>query len=340
MKKIVHLITKSEVGGAQKWIFNLINAFPEHKHIVITSSPGWLTNHTSFECKFVPGISNFVSISAYIELYKLVKDIDPDCVIISSANAGIYGRVVCRLLSVSCYYVSHGWSCLYQKSAFRFFFIFLEKIFSSLTKKIICVSRVDYDKAIKEIGINENKVVYLPTGVPSTEIKRDTRIRNDSGILNGVFVARLSFPKRIDLLDEIEKFNDLNIEIDVYGDGPLGKKYHSGDKVKYKGEVYNFSDYHKYDFFILLSDSEGLPMSGLEAAVVGLPLILSNVGGCPELLIKNNGVLVQNNSVDELYKALKEFTSNSEIYIENALICKDAFLIDTVIQDYRHVFEL
>ncbi|MCW0135793.1 hypothetical protein OIU92_00875 [Escherichia coli] len=46
------------------------------------------------------------------------------------------------------------------------------------------------------------------------------------------------------------------------------------------GEVNNFYNYHEYDLFSLISDSEGLPMSGLEAHTAAIPLLLSDVGGC------------------------------------------------------------
>jgi glycosyltransferase involved in cell wall biosynthesis len=68
------------------------------------------------------------------------------------------------------------------------------------------------------------------------------------------------------------------------------------------GEVPSFNNFVNYSAFMLISDSEGLPISAIEAMSAGLPLILSNVGGCPEL-INANGVLVDN-TVDDIVKAL------------------------------------
>lgn len=71
------------------------------------------------------------------------------------------------------------------------------------------------------------------------------------------------------------------------------------------GEINNFNDYLNYDIFILSSDSEGLPMSALEAASAGLPIILSNVGGCNELIItenNNSNGFTFNNTVQDLEK--------------------------------------
>lgn len=59
-------------------------------------------------------------------------------------------------------------------------------------------------------------------------------------------------------------------------------------------------------------------MSAIEAGSAGLPLILSDVGGCSELIYsfnnKSNGLLI-NNNVDELLEALTKISENySEYY--------------------------
>ncbi|MCX6210509.1 MAG: glycosyltransferase, partial [Bacteroidetes bacterium] len=72
-----------------------------------------------------------------------------------------------------------------------------------------------------------------------------------------------------------------------------------------------------YDAFMLISNSEGLPISAIEAMSAGLPLILSNVGGCPEL-IKDNGVLVENN-IESITSGLNNIIENYALYQQNSL---------------------
>ena len=68
--------------------------------------------------------------------------------------------------------------------------------------------------------------------------------------------------------------------------------------VKLAGHVSNEALLTHYqqqcvDVFILLSKSEGLPVSIQEAASVGVPIIATNVGGVRELVGDDNGVLLK-----------------------------------------------
>lgn len=49
------------------------------------------------------------------------------------------------------------------------------------------------------------------------------------------------------------------------------------------------------------SSSEGLPISLTEAAISGLPCIVTDIGGCAEIIVKsNNGVVVPPHAPQEL----------------------------------------
>ena len=124
-------------------------------------------------------------------------------------------------------------------------------------------------------------------------------------------VARFKHPKRIDLLLRVAK--DLDIELYLVGDGPLKKdleEQYKDKKIYFLGEIEGFEDFYKYDIFALISESEGLPLSAIEAMSAGLPLVLSNVGGCSEL-IDGNGVLVENN-LEDIAKGIQKCIEKQE----------------------------
>ena len=50
-------------------------------------------------------------------------------------------------------------------------------------------------------------------------------------------------------------------------------------------EIFNMYKNNSYDYFITLSESEGLPVSIMEAISCGIPVIATAVGGITEIVI-------------------------------------------------------
>ena len=106
-----------------------------------------------------------------------------------------------------------------------------------------------------------------------------------------------------------------------FGDGELMEWLEKESKVlpcncsvELKGNVPNadiLNEYknNHYDLFINLSDSEGIPVSIMEAMSFGIPCVATNVGGVSELVVDEyNGLLVS--SDDEPSFIAKRITEN------------------------------
>ena len=78
-------------------------------------------------------------------------------------------------------------------------------------------------------------------------------------------------------------------------------------------------------------------MSAIEAGSAGLPLVLSDVGGCSELIYslnnQNNGLLVENNT-NSIISALTQISSHYSNYYDAAQNLRYEFDIKTVADDY------
>ncbi|WP_196357505.1 glycosyltransferase, partial [Vibrio campbellii] len=85
----------------------------------------------------------------------------------------------------------------------------------------------------------------------------------DKNKVNLLFLARLAYPKRADLLIDCIKRNNVdNVMYHIVGDGPQydSLKKFACKNIIFHGAISGFSDFELFDGLILLSDSEGLPM--------------------------------------------------------------------------------
>ena len=97
------------------------------------------------------------------------------------------------------------------------------------------------------------------------------------------------------------------------------------------------------DVFVMSSLSEGLPISILEAMAVGLPAIVTDVGGLRELLqMSNSGVVVPPGNVDAFANAIVAFAERRDQLSElgsRAAACYDQhFTPDRMTADYLALY--
>lgn len=89
----------------------------------------------------------------------------------------------------------------------------------------------------------------------------------------------------------------------------------------------------KADMFLMTSAWEGLPIALTEAAISGLPCIVTDVGGCSEVIsISQNGVVVSANNPQKIAKEITKIAYSPSLikeYSKNALKNSNEYIIDT-----------
>ncbi|MGJ0366251.1 glycosyltransferase [Aliarcobacter cryaerophilus] len=319
MKNILFMVTKSQNGGAQKWTKEQIEICSnDFNCFLATDEDGWLSQNVKVQDKFLNKlIYKRFSFSYLLLLNEFIKYNNINLIIASSANAGIYSRLI-KLFNkkIKVIYVSHGWSSIYNGGKLAFLYTFIERQLSKISDSILCISKKDFQNAKDIIKINDNKLKWITNKI--YPIKNIEILKKQNEKIKLLTVARLETPKRVDLLIKATKSLD-NLELHIVGDGSQ-RNYLESIKHKnvfFHGEIDGFNDFRNYDIFSLISDSEGLPLSALEAMSSELPIILSDVGGCFEL-IDENGILVKNH-VDEINRAIVNCISNKKIFANNSI---------------------
>ena len=113
-----------------------------------------------------------------------------------------------------------------------------------------------------------------------------------------------------------------------FGDGELREKLEAKakalpDHVKYtfmgyraNEEVQRFYAEHSIDAFLNVSQSEGIPVSVMEAESYGIPIVATDVGGTSEIVHNGeNGILLKVDFTDgDLLSAIRDVVEKADQY--------------------------
>lgn len=336
--KIFYLITKSEIGGAQVHVSQLMKYFTfKGNKVAIMSYPGgWLEKESKklgvrfYPNQYFSNIPDPIKIfKAMKEVRKAVKDFEPDLISYHSTAAGFLGRLIIRN-KIPTIFTAHGWAFTEGTPFFRRqLTILIEKIAGKFCSKIICVSDFDKKLALKYRIALPGKITVIYNGVETLQDDTDIKQKDAEGIIKIVFVGRLAKPK--DPLLLLKAFNDLSsglknqANVFIVGDGPKREKLEKfikenrlEEKVKLLGNMPRekvFETLRRSDVFVLVSNWEGFPYTIIEAMSFGLAIIASDVGGLKEAISGSCGILVKRGDREELKKALER-------------LLRDTFLIE------------
>lgn len=320
-KRIFLLITRSEPGGAQSHVLELMHGLSnKYELLLATGEEGYLLDQArqlEIESYLLPSLKRNISLindsAAYREISKILLITKPDLVHTHSSKAGILGRLAAHRLGIKNVFTAHGWAFADGTPwARKIVGIPTEHLAGKWCDRIITVSEEDKQLAIKYHIAPQNKIIVIHNGI--ADISEDLVAKPVNTIPILTMVARVAPPKNfICLLDALAGI-DRDYLLRVVGDGPesgrvgeYAKSLGIEKKIQFLGsrndvpEILNTSD-----IFVLSSDWEGFPISIIEAMRAGLPVIASRVGGISEAVIEGeNGYLVPRRDAVSLGKAIK-----------------------------------
>jgi glycosyltransferase involved in cell wall biosynthesis len=230
---------------------------------------------------------------------------------------------------------------------------------------VICVSEAVRRAAIDKEGLSPEKVVVVPNGVPLPDgvppsdpaTKQGARealgIPQDSLVVG--MIAGLNRPvKGVDrLIATIPQIVKIvaNANIVIAGDGPLREGLEEQaaalgvrDHVTFLGHLSDIKPlYQAMDISVLTSHSEGLSITLLESMAAGLPVVVTAVGGNPEVVIHGEtGFLVPSWEPKAFVDAVATLAANADersaMGEAGRLRCAENYDISTVSGRYEELY--
>lgn len=265
------------------------------------------------------------------KLYKYLKKENPKIVQTYILKPNLYGRIAAKLARVpviiSTELTLKNQAPTVLRRVRDFFFHPINALLNRYTDLIICASEAIMKQWSDKDNVERFKVIYPPFDSSRlSDMKQSypkkTDDKNEDMVIG--IVGRLSEEKRhVDLLKAFVKVSAAfpKVSLLIVGDGylrsRLEKKVESlnlQSKVTFAGFQENvFPLLREMDIFVLPSRTEGLGIVLLEAMSLRLPVIATNIGGIPEVVIHNEtGILVPPERPSELARAIVKLLSDPE----------------------------
>jgi glycosyltransferase involved in cell wall biosynthesis len=361
-KTILFLITKSNWGGAQRYVFDIATNL-DRTHftpVVALGGHGILKQHleaVGIETITIPSLTRDVSffreLSSARALFKILRTVRPDIVHVNSSKVGVLGTILSRLTGVErIIFTAHGWAFnedrpWWQKKLITFLH-WLTVVCSHVT---ISVSHA----LMKELPgpFVQKRFVVINPGRTITHILNPSEARERIISIHPTLSSHRQLPwlltiaelhpiKRLPILLEAMfdlKKSGYNFVSVIIGEGEtrveletIIKKLSLEDTVYLVGTIPEAAELLPAgDIFILPSKSESYGYVVLEAGLQGVPVIATRVGGIPDIVTDDSlGTLIPPENADRLQRELESFLKNPQPFLEKASRLKVALAPKTV----------
>lgn len=313
--KVIHIITKLELGGAQgNTLYTVENLNRDQFEVVLISGTGGILDEkakkipdtkTFFIKDLIRSINPIKDVSAFCELLKILRQEKPDIVHTHSSKAGIIGRWAAYFAKVpSIIHTFHGFGFNpYQKLPVRWMFVFSEQITAPITHKLVAVAEEDIKKGVAyKIGKKEQYTLirsgiklndYQNLKIDVTQKRKELNLNSDEKIVLtiGPFKPQKNLVDFVRLAGRVTKVLP-NTKFLIVGDGEQRQKIETEvNNLRLKNIVVLLGwrqDIAELitlcDVFVLTSLWEGLPRTILEAMAVGKPVVANAVDGTKEIV--------------------------------------------------------
>lgn len=371
--KILHIITGLDTGGAETVLYRLVTTDKENNHVVLSLLDGGVYGER-LTARDIPVytlnmIRGQINLQALLQIYRLVRKIDPDLVQTWMYHASLLGGVVSRIAGKRSvvWVVQH--SDLDPKYISRKTLLVtrLCAYLSHVVPRLIIFCSQRASEIHIKLGYNQKKMMVIPNGYDANEFNFHNELRKrlrtewdirSEEILIGM-VARWHPQKgHANLIAALaalsQKYNSkwrcvlVGPNIDIKNDTlvTLLKQYNVFNQVSLLGSRSDISSVmNAFDIHVLSSSfGEAFPNVVAEAMACGTPSIVTDVGDAA-FIVGNTGWVVQPGNAPDLADAMHQAIlsmANDDAWNERKIACRkrivENFSLEKMIKSYNDVW--
>lgn len=294
-------------------------------------------------------------------LFKIIKEIrrfKPDVIHTHTAKAGVVGRIASILsgqksIRVHTFHghLLHG----YFGPGKTKLVILVEKFLALFTEQLLAVGKQVQDDLIAAGIGNSKKFAVMPPGLQLAHVPNKHDARKELGLdqneIYCAFIGRITQIKRPDrFLDVAAKTRADNVKVHfiVAGAGELLQECQN--RVAAENLPITFLGWREdievvlaaADFVILTSDNEGTPLSLIQAGMVGIPVVATNVGSTNEIVVDGKTGFLTDLSVDQLANAVTKVATDNDLQAQMGAAGKEYTMarygVDRLVKDHQDLY--
>ena len=358
--RVMRIIARMNVGGPAVQVSGLMRGFnsAEFDHRLYTGfcaidEADYLDSvATDVKANRIEGLGRRVSLSgdirAFLSLVKVIRVFKPHIIHTHTAKAGFLGRLA-SLVSLQKsvrVHTFHGHLLNgYFGSLKRTLVVIAEKSLALITQQLLAVGdKVRQDLLEAGIG-SKGKFGLMPPGLAIGNLPSKNDALTFFGLNNErlqcAFIGRITQIKRPDrFLDVVSEIKKRNTSLDFFmvGDGELLEACREriiaeNLPVKVLGWQSNIEKVlSAADIVVLTSDNEGTPLSLIQAGMAELPVVSTNVGSVPEVVLDKATGLITSLDVQEIADALEKLVSDKALRAQLGIAAQEFTLANFGVQ--------
>ena len=272
-----------------------------------------------------------------ITFFKCIKKINPDIVHLISMRPAVVGLIASLAFKKVKFFVTFtGLGFLFIRKGIKSKFLrfFIKIFFITFTRLRVIIAIVqnkdDYNLFIKKFYFKKNRTLIIRGSGIDLNYYKKTNEPKGKNITIG-FVGRMLEDKGVHWLIKgfklaLKEKKDLSLllagPLDQQNPTTISKELfneiNTMKSVKYLGNINDVRNvWNKSHIGVLLSKREGLPLSLMEAAAVGRPIIATDVTGCREIAInKYNAITLKPGDIDAVKEAILKLARDKSLRIK------------------------
>ena len=339
--RVMRIIARMNVGGPAVQVSGLMRGFnsDQFDHRLYTGycaedEADYLdTVATDVKAVRIQGFGRRVSLGgdlkAFISLVNEIRDFKPHVIHTHTAKAGFLGRIasIISLQPSIRVHTFHGHLLNGYFGRFkRSLVVLAEKFLALFTHQLLAVGdKVRQDLLNAGIG-TKDKFGLMPPGLAIGVLPDRKESRNALSVpansLQCAFIGRVTQIKRpdrfLDVVSEMKK-RGINLDFFIAGDGELldvcRERIRQEDLpvtiLGWQNDIERVLS--SADMVVLTSDNEGTPLSLIQAGMAGLPVVTTNVGSVPEVVLDGVTGIVTGLDVQEIADALEKLVNDKAL---------------------------